>query len=144
MVRNTILVFVFLFLVTPIAAQAETDAQEITPSATQSNNEFMQLRNAAELGDANAMYGLGEKYYWGEGVAEDTNEAAMWYGKAIALYAKDAETGDSEAMYKLGKMYDLGMGVTEDANTALEWYRKASWAGNSEAMYELATYFIMV
>ena len=134
MVRETSLVFVFLVLFVPFVAQAETAAQEGTLSATQSNDEIIQLRNAAELGDVNAMFKLGNVYSYGDGVAEDVNVAVEWYRKA-------AEAGNSDAMYELGDKYYRGEGVTEDANAALEWYRKAAAAGNTKAMYELGNIY---
>lgn len=72
MARETSLVFVLLVLFVPFTAQAETAAQEVTPPApaTQSNDEIIQLRNAAELGDANAMLELGNVYFYGDGVTE--------------------------------------------------------------------------
>ncbi len=138
MVRETCLVFIFMFLVMPPASQAGTTAREDTIAVAQSNDEFTKLRNAAELGDADAMYALGDNYYYGEGVAEDSDKATEWYSKAIESYSKAAKNeGSSNAMFKLGQMYYWGEGVTEDVNTALEWYHKAAQAGNSEAMYEL-------
>ena len=54
MVRETSIVFAFFVLVILFTKQAETTAQEGTLSATQRNDEIIQLRNAAELGNTNA------------------------------------------------------------------------------------------
>lgn len=137
MVRETSLVFAFLILVVPFVAQAETTAQESTLSATQSNDEVIQLRNAAELGEANAMLELGDAYFYGDGVTEDVNAAVEWYCEA-------AKAGQADAMNKLGTLYELGWGVAEDANEAAKWYGKAialyakdAETGDSDAMFEL-------
>jgi len=137
MARETSIVFAFLVLVIPFAKQAETTAQEGTLSSTQRNDEIIQLRNAAELGDANAMFKLGEVYFYGDGVADDANVAVEWYCEA-------AKAGQTDAMYELGTLYELGWGVIEDANEAAKWYGNAiaSYAknaetGNSDAMFKL-------
>jgi TPR repeat protein len=70
------------------------------------------------MGNAAAQYNLGRCYYYDEGVAEDTVEAAKWYRKA-------AEQGDDEAQHNLGVCYEYGRGVTEDKVEAVKWYRKA-------------------
>lgn len=46
------------------------------------------LRSAAERGDAEAQYELGNAYYYGKGVPQDYKEAQVWYGKAAAGYKK--------------------------------------------------------
>lgn len=135
--RKTSLAFGFLVLAIISMAQAETIPNEGVFSETQINDEVMQLLNAAELGNSDAMYELGDKYYFGEVVDEDPNLAAEWYSKAMKSYTKDAEAGDSEAMFRLGIMHEWGEGVAEDISTALDWYRKASVAGNNKASYEL-------
>jgi TPR repeat protein len=40
------------------------------------------FEKAGALGDAQAMFALGEMYHMGEGVTRDLAAAAAWYGKA--------------------------------------------------------------
>ncbi len=46
------------------------------------------LKTAAEGGDADAAYKLGEAYFHGRGVAKNFNEADVWYKKSAELYQK--------------------------------------------------------
>lgn len=88
------------------------------------------LRNAAEQGDAEAQFELGQMYYIGSGVEENDEKAAFWYRKA-------AEQSNMEAQYWLGKMYELGSGLEQDDEQAEFWYRKATEQGHEEAQEAL-------
>ena len=123
-------------------------------------------RRAAEQGDADAMYELGESYNYGLGVEENEEQAVEWYRKAAELghagamyglggcyyfgkgvevneeqavewYRKAAELGHADAMYELGECYYYGTGVTKNMEQAVKWYRKAAELGHADAMYEL-------
>ena len=62
-----------------------------------------EFRPLAEQGHAEVQYNLGEMYRNGQGVPEDDQEAAKWFGLA-------AEQGDASAQYNLGVMYYKGQG----------------------------------
>ncbi|MFC1833906.1 tetratricopeptide repeat protein [Thermodesulfobacteriota bacterium] len=49
------------------------------------------FRVAAEQGDPNAQYQLGEKYLHGKGVPADREEAAKWFRRAAKNGNKDAQ-----------------------------------------------------
>ena len=85
---------------------------------------------AAEQGLAEAQCHLGFMYNLGEGIPEDTAQAAVWYRKA-------AEQGYAPAQYNLGLMYDHGNGLPEDKAQAARWFRKAAGQGIAEARYNL-------
>jgi TPR repeat protein len=53
------------------------------------------FRKAAEQGDAEAQYNLGNAYHYGRGVAQDYAEAVKWWRKAT-------EQGSATAQYSLG------------------------------------------
>ena len=55
-------------------------------------------RRAAENGEEEAQYKLGECYYFGRGVTEDEVESIIWYEKA-------ARQGNVNSMARLAKMY---------------------------------------
>ena len=76
------------------------------PSRFVADQEFDDIRKAAEQGFAVAQWMLGNAYYdgSGEGVVKDHVEAVKWYRKA-------AEQGLAEAQNNLGNAYDLGEGV---------------------------------
>ncbi len=88
------------------------------------------LRGAAEKGDAQAQFNLGEMYRTGEGVAQDYKEAAAWFRKA-------ADQGLAQAQYDLGVMYHEGKGVAKDRQEAVAWYRRAAEQGFAKAQYNL-------
>ena len=105
-----------------------------TPSVngTLPDNEksMLDLISAAEQGNADAQYKLGNSYYHGNGVTQDYKEAVKWYRLA-------ADKGHTNAQYNLGCCYDFGNGVTQDYKEAVKWYRLAADKGNTKAQYNL-------
>ena len=75
--------------------------------------------NAAEQGNAKQQFGLGELYYYGEGLAKDFSKAVYWYTKA-------AEQDITRAQYKLGLMYYNGNGIVQDLKKAEYWFTQAA------------------
>ena len=126
------------------------------------------LKAAADNGDANAMYRLGQMYDEGTGDAEpDLKTAVQWYEKAAAagdrdaqfamgcihsmpktrwtsdqkaaeMFEKAAEQGHDEAQYQLGMMLAYGQGVQRDPSRALYWLEKSCENGYQQAMVDLA------
>lgn len=116
------------------------------------------FEQAAQKGNAEAMYFLGLLYAEGKGVAADPAKAMQWYraaaekghaeaannyaaavaksdpAQAIQWYRKAAEGGDLRAMNNLGSAYAEGKGVEKDPRQAVEWYRKAADKGDPDAM----------
>ena len=86
---------------------------------------------AAEKGNTDAMYRLGEKYQNGNGVKEDKAEAFKWFKKA-------AENGKENAFLPVGWKYANGDGVEENKAEAVKWYKKSAENGNTTAMNNLA------
>ena len=80
----------------------------------------------AEQGDAEAQYNLGVRYHFGEGVAQDDQQAVAWFRKA-------AEQGHANAQLKLGVSYAQGEGVTQDYQQAYAWLSVAAANGYSGA-----------
>jgi len=88
------------------------------------------LVEKARKGDANAQRKLGDQYFNGEGVPENSAEAAKWYRKS-------AEQGNAEAQFSLGLLSNSGDGVVRNRAEAITWYRKAAEQGHAEAQYNL-------
>jgi hypothetical protein len=88
------------------------------------------MRAAAEQGNANAQYKLGEAYYDGAGVPQDRQQALRWFRAA-------ADQGHAEAQYSLGFIYQLGRGVPADGAEAIAWYQKAAAQGHARAASSL-------
>ena len=82
------------------------------------------LRPLAEQDNAIAQYNLGQMYREGQGVPQDSAEAAKWYRKA-------ADQGHAGAQGNLGSFYYRGQGVPQDFTEAAKWYRKAAEQGNT-------------
>ena len=67
-------------------------------SYSQTTDDYIKYKKAADQGDAEAQYNLGDAYRLGAGVPEDYEQAVYWYRKA-------ADQGDAEAQFILGVMY---------------------------------------
>ena len=119
------------------------------------------LHREAEDGDAEAMYKLGDCYYFGKGGADvDRKEAVVWFKKGARLENVDcmrdlgfcyyngdgigqdrrqafywtrraAETGDGNALGMMGMMYEKGHGTLLDIHRALGYYRQANAKGEN-------------
>lgn len=92
------------------------------------------LRNAAEGGDARALYEIGLRYTDGRGVISDFAEAAKWY-------TLSAERGFAPAQYRLGNFSEKGLGMPRDAAKATQLYEQAAMQGNASAMHNLAVLY---
>jgi TPR repeat protein len=66
----------------------------------------------------------------GEGVSQDSAQAATWFRKA-------AEQGDADAQVHLGFAYKEGWGVQQDIAEAAIWFRRAAASGDEFAQDEL-------
>lgn len=111
----------------PAASTATSMPEAVGPAA---------LREAANAGDAKALFEIGSRYAEGRGVAADIKAAAQWYEKA-------ADLGFAPAQYRIGNMYEKGNGVERDVAKAKTWYQLAAAQGNASAMHNLAVLFAM-
>ncbi|MBA3448458.1 MAG: SEL1-like repeat protein, partial [Pseudaminobacter sp.] len=94
------------------------------------------LREAAEAGDAKALFEIGARYAEGRGVKTDNAQAAQWYEKS-------AEMGFAPAQYRIGNFYEKAIGVGRDIQKSKTWYQLAAAQGNASAMHNLAVLFAM-
>lgn len=116
---------------------------------TEKDNSLSCTKKAAEQGDADIQFRLGNCYYRGEGVQKDDTEV---FKKAVAqLYLgycyhlgegvqedyrfKIAAEGDAEA--QIGNRYYNGEGVQKDYTEAAKWYKIAAVQGNADAQNRL-------
>lgn len=98
------------------------------------NERIEALRQAAENGEAEAMYQLAMLYWYGEGVTEDSVLAAQ-------LLEKAAEKGNVEATYRLAQCYNLGKGVDTDFKRACMLYWTSAQCGCGKGMVMLARFY---
>lgn len=94
------------------------------------------LREAAEAGDAKALFEIASRYADGRGVTSDMKAAAQWYEKA-------AELGFAPAQYRIGNFFEKGLAGVSDLAKAKTWYQQAAKQGNASAMHNLAVLFAM-
>jgi len=116
-------------------AQRENEQQKaaaIAEHATKQNagEQLVKVKTAAEAGDREAMFNLGNRYMEGDGVGKDPAEGVRWLRKA-------AEAGQTGAMFNLGLLYVNGEGVAKDPAEAVRWYKKAADLGDTDAMVSL-------
>ena len=93
------------------------------------------FRRAAEAGDVSCITRIVDAYAQGRGVTRSEAEAIKWYAKAAE---------DSGAIFKqtvLAWIYAAGDGAPRDDAEAIKWLRRAARAGESVAMYGLASMF---
>ncbi len=120
------------------------------------------LRLAAEHGDPQAAYMMGNFWRIGRLVSENWNEAVKWYTKsaeggfanaqlfmgelyyhgqyvekdqkkAFAYFMDAAQQGQGKAQYWVGKCYEWGVGTKPSKITARSWYNIAAQNGVKEA-----------
>lgn len=92
------------------------------------------FRQAAENGYADAQNRLGARYFNGQGVKKDKDEAMVWFTKA-------AEQGHIKAQCNVGECYYYGDGVSKDTAKSKEWLRKSADQGYEEAIKHLSEWF---
>lgn len=90
---------------------------------------YSKLRQAAELGDADAQYDLAYLYYKADsdphisGVPQSDKLAAFWYRKA-------ALQGHTRAQYNMAVLHLHGDGVERDPIEAYAWLLRSAAAGH--------------
>ena len=90
---------------------------------------------AAERGDAEAQYRLGEMYLNGSRVRQSDKKAFKWYMRA-------AEQGHSDAQTSVSFLYDMGWGVGEDPAEAARWSRLSAEQNNPFGQDNLGVFYM--
>ncbi len=85
---------------------------------------------AAEAGDRNALFNLGQMYRMGRGVEKDIGQAEYYYLKAAKL-------GHSAAQGNLGTLYYFGKAGKPQVQDAISWWRLAAHNGDPRSQYML-------
>ena len=90
---------------------------------------------AAEYGNAEAIFNLGEihRKYW---QGDDRDQ------KALNFYKKAALLGNSDAQYWIARYYGNGIGTNKDEEQAFEWYKKSAEQGNADAQNMLGRCYV--
>ena len=130
------------------------------------------IRQAAELGNEEALNSIATDYYYGQDVALDRDRAEALYrdlafigsnrsalalarsyskgpssrvyeSRAFAYYIKAALNGSVTAMTEMGRSYLAGAGVELDEARGVAWLEKAAALGNTDAMIQLYYFYFI-
>jgi TPR repeat protein len=129
---------------------------------------IQKLSQCALVGDGNAMYQIGLKYYHGHHFPQNKDTGLGWIKNAAnsgievakLMLIKMYETGDTveqnyykasawcksginlrqdKAQYNLGMLYEHGLGVRKDSLEASRWFTLSAQQKNGDAQYQLGT-----
>ncbi|NOQ93464.1 MAG: hypothetical protein GQ547_02385 [Methylophaga sp.] len=121
---KTIFLLIMFFTINTVSAHCVDD------NASKEQN-YINCKASAELGNAYAQYALANLYNSGQGVEQDAEQAVVWYKKA-------ANQNNDLAQYSLGVMYEFGLGGLEiDQQEADKWYKLSAKNGNYFALNKL-------
>lgn len=125
------------------ASVASASAGSVTPSDSRLSSRIGAaasgdpdtLLQAAQHGDANAQFQMGDLFMTGRGVTRDPAAAASWY-RAAALQ------GHAVAAGNLGVLYANGWGLPQNDTEAVNWFQKAASAGDAGGENNLGSMYI--
>ena len=95
---------------------------------------FTYFSQAAEQGDSEAQYRLGDMLFNGDFVPMNHKEAFLWYLKA-------AEQNHPKAQFKVGFYYYNGIEMPKDLAAAYEWYRLSALQGYDIAQHQFGDFY---
>ena len=90
-----------------------------------------EIRKAAEAGDPEAQFRLGEA------LLQDPARTPENSAKAVRWLEMASENGNTEAMIVLGRLSRTGVGVLQNFGHTAKWIETAAARGNPEGMLEL-------
>lgn len=99
-------------------------------SETTEQKALEEIRKAAESGNPEAQFQLGNTYYLGKGGKADAEKAKLWFEKA-------AQQNHVEAQANLGVLLYMGATQEKDIANAVEWFQKAALQGHAGARKHL-------
>ena len=131
----TVAIIIFLIIACAIPGASDLDQAKLlmsgdsltTPDTAKAISHFIQ---AAENGNAEAMYYLGYYSQYGIGLEKSADQAMEWYQRS-------AENGFPQAQNKMGMIYYSGNGADQDYAKALYWFTKSAKGDYDQAQYML-------
>ena len=163
--RTTLLSLAALALLGPLVlapASAGVPEGKVAWASGDYGAALLQFRPAADAGDAEAQFYLGEAYRLARGVPGDSDQAMVWYrrsaalgntrardalgltlfasgkrAEAMPLLEKAADGGDARALYVLGTAHFNGDNTTRDWALAYAMMMRASAGGLPQAKTSL-------
>lgn len=91
----------------------------------------LEIKKAAEAGDADAQFRLGNA------LLQDPSQSTQNSANAIRWLQLSAENGNTEAMIVLGRLSRSGVGLLQNYDQASKWIQTAAARGNPVGMLEL-------
>ncbi|EJK56945.1 hypothetical protein THAOC_23068 [Thalassiosira oceanica] len=96
-----------------------------TPFSTDDASMLAMIEKRVHKGDAEAIYFLGQKYFYGElGLTKDIP-------RAIELWTEAVDLGSINAHYDLGRKYYFGNGIEEDKPMGIHHWQQAAMGGDT-------------
>lgn len=135
---KALLALLFFSCLNCVALASDFDKGNVAYTASNFAEALVLYKKAAEQGDAQAQYKLGDMYRKGLGVEVDLKKSNTWYKSSTDLYRKEAEKGDRNAQHELAWAYSNGLGVEQNSETAIAWYIKSSEQGNIDSLLKIA------
>jgi localization factor PodJL len=117
-----------------VSAVPTTPLAQIEDMPEVSAETVEQFQKAAREGSQEAQFNVGILYAEGMGVAQDYDEALIWFGRA-------AEQGLANAQYNLAAIHEHGLVGPPDTEKAREWYLRAAEQNHPQAQHNLAVIF---
>lgn len=147
-------------LATPVYAASMKQAKKLM-AANDIKGAMAELQPLARSGNAEANNMLGLLYLEGNGVAQDTAQAKIYfeagartghleslknlniildaeYKVELKTVVPAAEGGDAQAQNRLGRMYEFGYGMPASPADAFKWYQKSANQANADGIMNLA------
>lgn len=128
--RTGVAALLLIALASPFAASADVKAGVEAWQRGDYAAAIAQWLPAAEHGDADAQFNLGQAYKLGRGVPRDLKIAQGWYRKAALQGHWEAQTNYGLALFENG-----------DVDEALPWLIGSAQRGESRALYVLGTLY---
>lgn len=101
--------------------------------------EFRQLLQLAEEGDANAQFQIGQQYYDCAGSSDCSTDINSTFQEAIKWFKKAVEQGHVQAQGYLAGLYTSGMGgIKPNLSEAIRLNEAAAYQGSNNAAFSLA------
>ena len=119
----------------PTNTIARADSKLSSRFGVAASGDFGTLMKAAQRGDAEAQFQIGDLYMTGQGVERDPAVAAAWYKAA-------AQQGHAVAASNLGVLYAEGRGVKQNDAEAADWFHKAADAGDPGGENNLGSMYL--
>lgn len=131
--KTRLLLFLLLFASFNVYSQTASELNEQSKNLIANGDikaALPLLKQAAELGNAEAQYNYGVCFQQGAGVSQDDKIANEWF-------LKSATQGWKDAQFKLAYSFATGRGVVQDNKKAFQWALKCAEQNDPACMFNV-------